>query len=164
MCTEVNTDPETGVRFGAIYGKKVPRLVDEIILTGINVNIYRIKKLVDEKISDIVNILSREFGEPMSQIEQKIKLYDAVHEYLNELESQFDISEQVYKAKIDGMHLTLTSLGGAALVIVERSPKIVRAKFCSPCVPNAIDLEALCNPPEGYEGYGIIDDWMDSEL
>lgn len=57
----------------------------------------------------------------------------------------------------DGLSLALSYLGGAPLVWVFKSPVTTRARLCSPCVPNAGDLDA--KDPAGFECYDLPSEW-----
>ena len=48
--------------------------------------------------------------------------------------------EDYYSLELDGMKLELGYLGGCLLVWVIYSPYLTRASVCSPCCPNAGDL------------------------
>ncbi len=70
------------------------------------------------------------------------------HDNLHASESERDefidsleIDEATYSLEIDGMKLALGWLGGAALIWVFDSPHTTMAPVCSPCVPNAGDLD-----------------------
>lgn len=55
----------------------------------------------------------------------------------------------------------LSNLGGMPLIFVMSSPVLVKKPLCSPCIPNAIDLDADDSSKEIYVGYGIPDFWRD---
>jgi hypothetical protein len=59
----------------------------------------------------------------------------------------------------EGVTVSVTTLGGAPLVFIMESPVIVKARPCSPCVPNAGDLDNL-DPDYGIECYGLPEDWL----
>jgi len=75
-----------------------------------------------------------------------------------ELESQdMQIEEPTISGTLDGVKYEISWLGGAPLLFCLESPVISTFDLCSPCVPNAVSIE--CPNPDGFEGYGIPDDW-----
>ena len=60
----------------------------------------------------------------------------------------------------EGLIVTFSWLGGAPLIIVNKSPFITFANPCSPCVPNAGDLDNLA--PDGVECYNVPENWRSS--
>lgn len=75
-----------------------------------------------------------------------------------ELESQdMQIEEPTISGTLEGVKYEISWLGGAPLLFVLESPVISKARLCSPCVPNAGDLDSL--DEDGYECYGIPEYW-----
>ena len=52
----------------------------------------------------------------------------------------YECDEENYTLEVDGLKLELSHLGGAEIVWVLESPETVMARECSPCCPNAGDL------------------------
>jgi len=75
-----------------------------------------------------------------------------------ELEFQdMQIEEPTISGTLEGVKYEISWLGGAPLLFVLESPVISKAKLCSPCAPNAGDLDSL--DEDGYECYGIPEYW-----
>jgi len=74
-----------------------------------------------------------------------------------ENESDFQIEEPTLAGTCEGVRYEISWLGGAPLLWVLESPIISKARLCSPCCPNAGDLNSLDD--DGYECYGIPADW-----
>ena len=75
-----------------------------------------------------------------------------------ELESErIQIEEPTLAGTCEGVRYEISWLGGAPLLWVLESPIISKARLCSPCCPNAGDLNSLDD--DGYECYGIPADW-----
>ena len=75
-----------------------------------------------------------------------------------ELESQdMQIEEPTISGTLAGVKYEISWLGGAPLLWAIESPVISKAKLCSPCAPNAGDLNSLDD--DGYECYGIPEYW-----
>ena len=58
----------------------------------------------------------------------------------------------------EGLTVGVSLLGGAPLLWVYKSPHTAKARLCSPCVPNAGDLDNL--DEDGYETYTVPKDWV----
>lgn len=145
-----NINPETGVRYGTIYLNNLASdLASDLFYNGTNVS-------EDEAIEE----LRREIN---AEIENDVENGDVnVDEIEWEFERRFDraaehlqIDEPTIMGTYEGVEYMISWLGGAPLLWVLKSPIITTAALCSPCVPNAGDLDS----PGDYECYGIPDDW-----
>jgi hypothetical protein len=77
----------------------------------------------------------------------------------NNVEYEHDSDNCSYELDENGCKYGLSSLGGGILVWVYESTNIVKVNsLCSPCVPNAGDLDSGLDD-SGYECYGIPDSW-----
>ena len=87
--------------------------------------------------------------------------YDDRDDYIDtrlERESErIQIEEPTLAGTCEGVRYEISWLGGAPLLWVIESPIISKARLCSPCCPNAGDLDSLDD--DGYECYGIPADW-----
>lgn len=63
---------------------------------------------------------------------------------LNELDSHEDSGEHDYQYQSGQYQYRLSHLGGAPLIWVVSSPYVTYCRTCSPCVPNAGDLDNCC--------------------
>lgn len=75
-----------------------------------------------------------------------------------ELEA-YQRDEETIEGELDGVHYMTSWLGGALNFFIFESPVIFAGRQCSPCVPNACDL----NSDGDYEGYGVPADWLAQE-
>lgn len=65
--------------------------------------------------------------------------------------------EPEYEGEYGGVKYQIFYLGGAPHLMVLHSPHIVKARLCSPCIPNAGDLDSLDD--SGCDTYGVPADW-----
>jgi hypothetical protein len=96
--------------------------------------------------------------EYMSQFEGDEIDTDKIEE---EFYDSYEGWEEEYSLEKDGMKLQLGYLGGAALVWVLESPHTTYSRPCSPCVPNAGDLDSLSDT--GIECYTLPPEWFATE-
>lgn len=75
----------------------------------------------------------------------------------------FDDSELRKSGKVEGVKLSLSYLGGAPLLWVIESPRLVWCRPCSPCVPGAGDLDSPEEEGFGVQCYGLPKDWYKSD-
>lgn len=155
----VNMDPDTGIRYGTIYlnnldGDTAAYLFDE----GRNVSedeaIEEIRRWINAEIDQEI-----EDGRYISDIES-----DPEWEFERRLDralQNLQIEEPTIKGTCDGVEYMITWLGGAPLLWVFKSPFTGKFDLCSPCVPNACNLDSP--NPDGYEGYTVPADWLPKE-
>jgi hypothetical protein len=112
--TFVNTNPETGVRYGIVSLNSLKDWVfDEFFNCGTNISH---EAAIAEWIA--------EGNDP------------DVDEF------DYESDDDTYELEIDGMKLGLSTLGGAYNVWVYESPVFNNAvALCSPCIPNAGNLD-----------------------
>jgi hypothetical protein len=133
--TIANTNPETGIRYGVV---SLNTLADWVF---------------DEFLSDGNNDSYDE------AFEEWKKEYPRRNE--DEFGEQYESQEDRYSLEKEGMKLGLSWLGGAAMVWVYQSPHTTQARQCSPCVPNAGDLDN--QDPDGVECYTLPAEWFDRD-
>jgi hypothetical protein len=181
-----NINKETGIPYGVIHGNNVPHLLDDIYTHGddLSYEAYRqemlgqIKTLLDEKDveglagfikeytfsyqhpdpeKEAADIIEDQDDEPATDADA-----DSVFEqlYLNE-HYECDESNYAYTDE-KGNDFLLGYLGGAPLIWCIKTSKIVKARGCSPCVPNAGDLDTL-DEEGGFECYGVPDEYLGDE-
>ena len=154
-----NIHPVTGIRYGAINGNSLdPDVLYELHdkASEIVFNAYRLdemKRFANERdhdyaddiqADDLFNSLTDAFGE---EFDDFIYAVDENYEY-DEPQAEFEH---------EGIKVVFSYLGGAPLVIVTESPCIAIAELCSPCVPNAGNLDS--KDPDGEECYDVPVDW-----
>jgi hypothetical protein len=73
-----------------------------------------------------------------------------------------DESEFRKEGEIDGVKVSVSSLGGASLLWVLESPYTGLYRPCSPCIPGAGDLDSP-DPDFGMQCYDTPPDWREQE-
>lgn len=135
----MNTNLETGIRYGTVYLDSLQDWVwDEFWNHGYNLTSESALK------------------------EFRTENPDATDDDLQEFWDSYECEEEEFELETGGMKLGLSWLGGAALVWVFQSPHTTRARLCSPCVPNAGNLNSP--DPDGYECYTLPSDWFFDRL
>ncbi len=174
-----NTNPETGVRYGCIYLNSLDGdLASDLWMNAENLSeaeaYAELKAEIErdaENIEEEVRIAAAERDYAMLSndryMEDEVEAaynrlgYDDRDDYIDtrlELESErIQIEEPTLAGICEGVRYEISWLGGAPLLWVFESPVISKAKLCSPCCPNAGDLNSLDD--DGYECYGIPADW-----
>lgn len=166
-----NTNTKTGIRYGVTDARNHMELWDEIIANGTDESWEHFKR---ETIKALQNAIENacDIGHYTSEAHDK-ELQDIAEETFDALMDrdlihyESDESEYSYDDG-KGFKCQITYLGGAPLLWIIESPRIVYIKsLCSPCVPNAGDLDsgivAEFNPDdpsgEGYACYGVPLEW-----
>lgn len=149
-----NINPETGIRFGTIYLHHL----DHDTAAGLwdyAENISE-QQAYDDLRAEITTEIDQEVEEYASRGEEPP--FDAEREIerrLDRASENIEIEEPYLEGECEGVKYGISHLGGAALLWVYESPIIGKHGLCSPCVPNAGDLES-----EGdFECYDIPEDW-----
>jgi hypothetical protein len=129
-----NVNPETGIRYGVVALNTLAEWVfDEFFYHGTN-----------------------------TTYEDALKEWQAENPDADDDNFLWEGDEDSYELETeDGLKLGLSYLGGAPLVWVFESPHTTRARLCSPCVPNAGDLDN--RDPNGEECYTLPDDWFNQD-
>jgi hypothetical protein len=187
MFGTANINTETGIRYGTIYGHEARNLEETIWESGTDESW---KRWHDETVTEIKGILDDEEdgrdrleafikerapyhsrndapelaakiiadqdGEPATDEDA-----DGVMDRLS-LGDNYECDEPSYTYQDKaGNQFLMGHLGGATLIWCVKTDKIVKARLCSPCVPNAGDLSHL--DEDGYECYGVPDQYKDSD-
>ena len=136
-----NTNPETGIRYGVVSLNSLEAWVfDEFYNGGTNVSFENYMK---EAKTEFVNDNGRaedweDFGEDTAS-------------------EQYESDEDTYELEtLDGLKLGMSTLGGAYLVWVFESPHTAEHGLCSPCCPNAGDLDSVGD----FTCYTLPPDWF----
>lgn len=130
-----NINEETGVHYGVISIHDVdPFFLDDIYMNGID-NIYEVYRL------DL-----QEQGLSEEEIEQELECYDSG------CYTDIYYEDDKYRLQLNENYL-----------IVLFSPRVINCRLCSPCFPNAGDLDAEDND-YGVETYALMEcDMRDDE-
>ena len=132
-----NTNPETGIRYGVVSLQSLEDWVfDEFIGNGTNLSFQRFEKDWRKQNPDADDADWEEFNDRYEGDEDSY-----------ELETE------------DGLKLGLSTLGGAYNVWVFESPFTDLYSECSPCCPNAGDINSP-DPKYGVKTYTLPPDWF----
>lgn len=141
-----NINPETGIPYGIISARKCMELVNTMQMWGEDI---RYKECLEEHLRSVA--LDYEDSE-------KIWDEDAIQRETESFSENYECDEPIHSyTDSKGNEFQTTWLGGALMVWVFKSSKIVQAAQCSPCVPNCGDLDN----PGSYECYGMPDEYLE---
>ena len=170
-----------GVRYGTIYLNSLdPDVADELFFGSQATNLseqrayeelkHEIERDADGIEEEIYNEVEdrepRFINDPVYLEVQYESAYQRLgyadrDDYIDtrlELEFQYmQIEEPTISGTLDGVKYEISWFGGAPLLWSLESPVISKARLCSPCVPNAGDLNSLDD--DGYECYGVPEYW-----
>lgn len=175
-----NVNPETGVRYGVIPSSRVRALEEAIFERGENLTYKAWKDGQSLKLEQAIRDKDRKafqaaFEETFECRDQDPDLIDellltppaleapgapssVVAALFREFPAAFDADEPDYRYEDDeGNVFRMSYLGGGPLIWCIRTDRVVKARLCSLCVPNAGDLTALDGP---YECYGVPEKWL----
>ena len=137
-----NINPDTGIRYGVASLNSLAEWVwDEFFTNGTNLTAQQAE-------ADFKRDFALENDREPSDDEEQ-EFWDG-----------YEADEECYELEADGMRLELSYLGGAAIVFVLESPHIGQARECSPCVPNAGDLDN--RERGGFDCYSLPAEWFRS--
>ena len=153
-----NTNIQTGIRFGVIACQNLDPDVVEDLWYGygaVDLSYQAAREELEET-------LKREGSALVDDGELDIDdLSDWVDRELEARSDYIQIDEPTIEGTYEGVKYQISWLGGAPLLFVFESPVISRARLCSPCVPNAGDLDNLDD--DGVECYGVPAEWRRTE-
>ena len=148
----VNTNLETGIRYGIVQGTSLSHwALEDIFDHGDDLTFAAYK---DECIGKVEALL-----EELDQRHARSRAESIVDTF--EWDS-YQAEDSDYEYSADGVDLLLTWLGGAPIIFVRKSPVIVVVRrLCTLCAANGGDLDSglADNPAEGYECYGLPKEW-----
>ncbi len=144
--TSANVNPDTGIRYGTIYLQGITGDIAESLMYGPGAVDISWESFVKEVSSECA-ALSEEFGEDEDQAE--LRLQEALEGYY--------CDEPAIEGVFEGVSYGIGWLGGAQLLWIFQSPHIGKYDLCSPCVPNAGNLDSP--NPQGFDCYDVPLDW-----
>jgi hypothetical protein len=171
-----NANPNTGIRYGVIRGDSLdPDTLDEIFdlpsttyASAIEESTRALRREISDHADDLIDTdyaASLDVTDKLNDcidLDDLLALADDLGIDASEHNPEYwQFEEENREGKIDGVNIGLSWLGGAVLVWVFDSPIITRALLCSPCVPNAGDLNNI--DQNGFECYGIPPNWYATE-
>lgn len=162
-----NIHPTTGIRYGVISGDSLhPEVLDDMYLLASDsvsdaLEAERRSELTKALITAVKELLPHvpvDATDVADLVDQQID-WEAENIPTHYFEPDAEIEYEGYK-------LRYCYLGGAPIVFVLEGPTVVYANaLCSPCVPNAADLDSGFSDEggDGYLCYGVPEDWLDKE-
>lgn len=175
-----NINPETGIPYGVALANNYPDLYETITEKGTNLSYEAWNTQISDKIvmsligqypytdlreipelqiiedSDLYNIV-QEYQEQREQ--HNFRVSDFVNDWIIsehgcEIDSCYSDDEEEYAYVDESFNMfMLRYIGGAAHIWVIKSDRIVSCRECSPCIPNAGDLDSPDD--QGMDCYGI---------
>lgn len=180
----INTSPDTGIRFGVIACNSLNQDLVQDLFYGSQATDLSYKAAYDEAkaqaehdyecMLEDAKIAAAETDYHMldsdleswvwDYFDQQNRSYDREEFVDQELERFSDIcqiEEPTIKGVLDGVSYEIGWLGGAPLLWVLDGPEGNARQLCSPCVPNAANLDGGfvldCEIPVGPDGYPTED-------
>ena len=158
-----NVNPDTGIRYGVISGHSLDQDVlnelhdkaDSVIF-----DYYRfeeMKRFANEHdfeydkettADSLFDTLMDKFG-------------DDFDSFIYAVDENFESGEQSAEFEYEGTGVVFSWLGGAPLIFITESKVTNTANLCSPCVPNAGNLDS--KDPDGYECYDAPANWYPAQ-
>jgi len=127
-----NVNEETGIAYGVIDARNVPFLMEDIIDKGTDETYEAMLKMH-------INTLTTVFEEMGMQ-----DAHETAEQVVGDATFDVDMDENEYSYEDeDGNKFLLGHLGGAPLIWCVKTDRLIYASACSPCVPNAGDLDSL---------------------
>ena len=155
---KANVHTETGTHYGAISGHSL----DPDVLNAIQDKVFDLEYQTtykDHLKNLLQDVICNSDDLTIQQLIDKCEAHD-IDPDLDYFAEAFDCYEPSGTIEHDGLIITFDWLGGCPLIIVNESPFVASAVPCSPCVPNAGDLDDL--DPEGVECYNVPENWRSS--
>ena len=144
-----NVNPETGIRYGYIAGNSIdPEIIDAVFRYGTDLSFLDFREECESMIR--TELEDSELSDEARIAEFDTRLDAALEGYCME--------EPVVAATLDGVEVRTSWLGGALNLWIFHSPTVGQHALCSPCVPNAGDLDSLGE----YDCYDVPADWRDN--
>jgi hypothetical protein len=155
-----NVNPETGISFGVVAAQNCPDLHEEILQNGVDNRFQAWREETEERLNscesqeDLVEVLKYLGREEWSEVFEYEEDWD-YEEALDRLSEEWECDEPSITYQADGYSYWLTSLGGAHVIYVLSSPYVATCRPCSPCCPNAGDLDNVTEPNGGMIAYFV---------
>lgn len=180
-----NINPETGIRYGYISAQSIhPDILDTIMYSvgkdlSFNEAELEVKAEIEreaEEIEEEARIAIAERGgytdrEVEEALEEEIEAaynrlgYDDREDFIDSKLSRamdhLHIEEPIIEFEYKGVEGRTSWLGGALNLWIFESPHTNTFALCSPCVPNACNLDQP--DPDGYVGYDVPPEWRVKE-
>lgn len=192
-----NTNPETGVRFGVIAISSLDPDVAELLMYGpdaVDETYEAAYKEEEASANAEVEALLAEAGIAATETDALMSDYDRegfierwlekeyadlgvidsddiVAQRLEAFSDMFQCDEPDIRGTYDDIEYRVGWLGGAPLLWVLKGPHGMARSLCSPCIPNAADLDSgFCRETEvsglqdeGYFCYVVPSNWLPAQ-
>lgn len=160
-----NIHSKTGIPFGVVDARDLPYLYDEILANGTDHNYEGAKKELVERlkacktVAEVNAVVDDVHYSEVYHVEDME--FDVEELAGNLLSDTYESDEHNVSYQSGEYKYQLLTLGGAPLIYVVESPFVATCRPCSPCCPNAGDLNnitdkdggnvAYCFDPEDYK-------------
>ena len=170
----INCNPKTGIRYGVISGNSLDGDVLYTLFIKAEADAYKhldwkgmcIELLNQKTFEDLVELTDDVEGNlvlPESPNENDV--IEWIEKNVSDWEELYNTMEingvEIYEVNGDfeyeGVTGRYSMLGGAPLIFVYDSPHITKANLCSPCVPNAGNLDDV--DEDGVDCYNVPKEW-----
>lgn len=179
-----NIHPETGVRYGVIAVQSLdPDLASDLMHGPDAVDLTYREAYADakdeavarfEQLMEEAELTATETDPRMSGTEREAFVekymdardvpWDYVDQELEKFASCYQCDEPVIEGIYEGVSYQVSWLGGAPHLWVLGGPRAFCRSLCSPCIPNAADLDSGfvydADDEHPYECYGVPADWL----
>lgn len=183
-----NVNPDTMIRYGVISCNSLnPDLVDELMHGPDAVDLdyqfaYAEAKREAESALDLATeeaqIVASEIDPNMYETDREMFIenyldqkgfgWDYVEQQLERWSDMYQSEEPTIEGEYDGVTYRISWLGGAPLLWVLEGPTGFADRLCSPCVPNAADLDRGFSDEKvdncQHECYVVPQDWLAKEF
>jgi len=176
-----NVNPDTGIRYGVISMNSIDPDVGTDLWYGLDATVVSYQGFIEEVtaeanaqydglLEDAMNDLLEDETPEQWMERQGYDERDAyVAEYVESASDNYYCDEPDIVGVYEDVEYQITWLGGAPLLWILKGPIGFADQLCSPCVPNAADLDGgfiLEGEPgedERYMCYVCPKDWLDQE-
>lgn len=128
-----NTHPETGIPYGVIALANIDSDIAQELLYGSGEDITF--KAAQQELRESIEHACRDALD-LEQTQEVVEL--ALELYAD----NYQCEEPVTEGEYDGVKYHISWLGGAQILLVAEGPLGVAKALCSPCIPNAADLDS----------------------
>ena len=144
----VNQDPETGVRYGVISQNSLDEYaLEDIFQNGEDLDYLEARAEMEKELR------AKYFGKNAHLVERELERWSD-YGY-----GSGDSPTYRYETEENGEKIVVQT--SESYLWVFKGP-VVKARLCSPCYPNAGNLDEI-DEENGYETYGLPKDWLRKE-
>lgn len=139
-----NTNPHTGIRYGVISFNALADWCNEDLFYGQHAQDLSHQQALQDIKAEVTAEVRQEVEDGLhsSADEPDFDFEAEVERRVEQAVQNLDISEPHIAGELDGVKYEISWLGGAPLVWVFEGPLGLAQRLCSPCCPNAADLDS----------------------